>query len=209
MPVPPGSNLRIGTSGWNYPAGRGTWNGVFYPIPRARWKGFDELSFYAEHFDTVEVNSTFYGQPRSAVCRKWADRTPTGFEFTNGKLTGINSIPAIFNPSTPYETVHMILACYVACGFGVAAVYATSMLRGKRDDYRKHLLCATRYHGALGIAGGASVWTERVAEYRQAFEIQIVLADAFVGFAGAAGAKHDIAADMCDRSATGSRPKQD
>jgi uncharacterized protein YecE (DUF72 family) len=82
MPVPPGSNLRIGTSGWNYPAGRGTWNGVFYPIPRARWKGFDELSFYAEHFDTVEVNSTFYGQPRSEVSRKWADRTPKGFEFS-------------------------------------------------------------------------------------------------------------------------------
>ena len=82
MPVPPGSNLRIGTCGWNYPTGRGTWNGVFYPVPRARRKGFDELSFYAEHFDTVEVNSTFYGQPRSAVCRKWADRTPKGFEFS-------------------------------------------------------------------------------------------------------------------------------
>jgi cytochrome bd ubiquinol oxidase subunit I len=63
--------------------------------------------------------------------------TPTGFEFTNGQLTGINSIQAIFNPSTPYQTVHMILACYVTCGFGVAAVYATSMLRGKRDDYRR------------------------------------------------------------------------
>ena len=82
MPVSPGSNLRIGTCGWNYPSGRGTWNGVFYPVPRARWKGFDELSFYAEHFDTVEVNSTFYGQPRSEVCRKWADRTPGGFEFS-------------------------------------------------------------------------------------------------------------------------------
>src|SRR3984893_2036392 len=82
MPVSPGSNLRIGTCGWNYPAGRGTWNGVFYPVPRARRKGFDELSFYAEHFDTVEVNSTFYGQPRSEVCRKWADRTPKGFEFS-------------------------------------------------------------------------------------------------------------------------------
>jgi uncharacterized protein YecE (DUF72 family) len=82
MPVPPGSNLRIGTCGWNYPTGRGTWNGVFYPVPRARWKGFDELSFYAEHFDTVEVNSTFYGQPRPEVCRKWADRTPKDFEFS-------------------------------------------------------------------------------------------------------------------------------
>ena len=73
--------------------------------------------------------------------------TPTGFEFTNGHLTGIDSIRAIFNPSTPYQTVHMILACYVACGFGVAAVYATSMLRGKRDDYRRKGLL-------LGLAMG-------------------------------------------------------
>ena len=76
------SPLRIGTSGWNYPAGRGTWNGVFYPPAKGRRKDFDELSFYAEHFDTVEVNSTFYGQPRAAVTRAWADRTPSGFEFS-------------------------------------------------------------------------------------------------------------------------------
>ena len=76
------SNVRIGTSGWNYPTGRGTWNGVFYPLPRRRPKGFDELSYYAEHFDTVEVNSTFYGQPRADVCRRWASRTPPGFEFS-------------------------------------------------------------------------------------------------------------------------------
>jgi uncharacterized protein YecE (DUF72 family) len=76
------SNLRIGTSGWNYPSGKGTWNGVFYPPSRGRPKGFDELAFYAEHFDTVEVNSTFYGQPRPEVSRGWAQRTPPGFEFS-------------------------------------------------------------------------------------------------------------------------------
>ena len=75
-------NLRIGTSGWNYPTGQGTWNGIFYPPSRGRHKGFDELSFYAEHFDTVEVNATFYGQPRADVCRAWADRTPRAFEFS-------------------------------------------------------------------------------------------------------------------------------
>src|SRR5713101_5626262 len=75
-------DLRIGTSGWNYPTGRGTWNGVFYPPVRGRAKGFDELSFYAEHFNTVEVNSTFYGQPRVEVCREWAARTPPAFEFS-------------------------------------------------------------------------------------------------------------------------------
>src|SRR3954470_15963712 len=76
------SNLRVGTSGWNYPSGKGTWNGIFYPPSRGRAKNFDELSFYAEHFDTVEVNSTFYGQPRAEVTRAWAERTPPGFEFS-------------------------------------------------------------------------------------------------------------------------------
>lgn len=63
--------------------------------------------------------------------------TPTGFEVSHGRIVGIDSIAAIFNPSTPYETVHMILACYVAVGFGVAMVYAISMLRGNRDAYRR------------------------------------------------------------------------
>src|SRR5205085_4067533 len=76
------SNLRIGKSGWNYPSGKGTWNGIFYPPARRRPAGFDELSFYAEHFNTVEVNSTFYGQPRPEVSRAWAERTPDGFEFS-------------------------------------------------------------------------------------------------------------------------------
>ena len=78
----PSAELRIGTSGWNYPSGKGTWNGVFYPPSRGRAKGFDELSFYAGYFNTVEVNSTFYGQPRPEVSRAWAERTPAGFEFS-------------------------------------------------------------------------------------------------------------------------------
>ena len=76
------SDIRIGTSGWNYPSGAGTWNGIFYPPTRRRPKGFDELAFYAEHFNTVEVNSTFYGQPRPDVTRAWAGRTPQQFEFS-------------------------------------------------------------------------------------------------------------------------------
>jgi uncharacterized protein YecE (DUF72 family) len=76
------NSVRIGTSGWNYPSGRGTWNGLFYPRSRGRAKAFDELSYYAEHFDTVEVNSTFYGQPRSDVTRGWVERTPADFEFS-------------------------------------------------------------------------------------------------------------------------------
>ena len=77
--------LRIGTSGWNYPSGPGSWNGVFYPPRTGRRKGvpaFDELAYYSAHFDTVEVNSSFYGTPRPDVTKGWAQRTPDGFEFS-------------------------------------------------------------------------------------------------------------------------------
>jgi uncharacterized protein YecE (DUF72 family) len=79
-----GGLIRIGTSGWNYPTGKGTWNGIFYP-KKSRGRGapkFDELAFYAEHFDTVEINSTFYGVPSIPTTRGWAERTPSGFEFS-------------------------------------------------------------------------------------------------------------------------------
>jgi uncharacterized protein YecE (DUF72 family) len=70
----------VGTSGWSYPGGRGTWNGLFYPKPRPR--GFDELAYYAEHFDTVEVNSTFYRAPDPVTTREWLRRTPPAFVFS-------------------------------------------------------------------------------------------------------------------------------
>ena len=71
--------MRIGTSGWHYP-GAGGWNGLFYPKPRPR--GFDELAFYGRQFDTVEINSTFYGQPRPEIAGAWAAKTPAGFRFS-------------------------------------------------------------------------------------------------------------------------------
>jgi uncharacterized protein YecE (DUF72 family) len=81
----PGS-VRIGTSGWSYPSGKGTWKGVFYPSTgRSRGRGagrFDELAFYAEHFDTVEINSSFYRVPTPDTTKDWARRTPRDFEFS-------------------------------------------------------------------------------------------------------------------------------
>ena len=92
--------MRIGTSGWNYPAGHGTWNGIFYPFPEDRQRGFDELAFYAERFNVVEVNSTFYGQPRANVSLGWARRTPAGFEFTV-KLYQKFTHPGMTSDQTP------------------------------------------------------------------------------------------------------------
>jgi uncharacterized protein YecE (DUF72 family) len=75
--------ILIGTSGWSYPAGAGTWNGIFYPPRGARgFKAGDELKYYAEHFDTVEVNSTFYRPPDASLARRWVQQTPPAFEFS-------------------------------------------------------------------------------------------------------------------------------
>jgi uncharacterized protein YecE (DUF72 family) len=73
--------VRIGTSGWSYPSGPGTWNGVFYPARRSGARGTGELAYYAEHFDTVEVNSSFYRLPDPVVTRRWAAHTPPRFDF--------------------------------------------------------------------------------------------------------------------------------
>ena len=66
--------LWIGTSGWQYRH----WRGKLYAegLPTDRW--FDR---YAEAFDTVELNVTFYRQPRPAVFEGWARRAPDGFLF--------------------------------------------------------------------------------------------------------------------------------
>jgi uncharacterized protein YecE (DUF72 family) len=73
-------SIHIGTAGWNYPTGRGTWSGIFYPSRRG--KGFDELAYYAEHFETVEVNSTFYRAPEPDLSLGWLRRTPASFLFS-------------------------------------------------------------------------------------------------------------------------------
>jgi uncharacterized protein YecE (DUF72 family) len=66
--------LWIGTSGWQYRH----WRGKLYPhgLPTEGW--FDR---YAEAFDTVELNVTFYRQPRPAVFEGWARRAPGDFLF--------------------------------------------------------------------------------------------------------------------------------
>ena len=97
------TTLRIGTSGWNYPSGKGTWNGVFYPEKATAPKRFDELAFYAARFNTVEVNSTFYGQPRASVSHNWVKRTPPGFEFAV-KLYQKFTHPKLMADKTPVSS---------------------------------------------------------------------------------------------------------
>ena len=64
----------IGTSGWHYDH----WAGPFYPpgVERKRW-----LDFYAQHFQTAEINNTFYQLPTERAVDDWRRQTPSGFVF--------------------------------------------------------------------------------------------------------------------------------
>ncbi len=65
----------IGTSGYSYPH----WSdGIFYPegLSQQRW-----LEYYAEKFNTVELNVTFYRLPKESVFKNWYSRTPEDFSF--------------------------------------------------------------------------------------------------------------------------------
>jgi uncharacterized protein YecE (DUF72 family) len=70
------AKIYIGTSGWSYPTGEGTWNGNLYP-PGTR----NELEYYSRFFNTVEVNSSFYRPPNPVYVANWVKKTPPGFLF--------------------------------------------------------------------------------------------------------------------------------
>jgi uncharacterized protein YecE (DUF72 family) len=66
--------VRIGCSGWIYPH----WRGLFYPetLPVKRW-----FAFYAETFDTVEINNSFYRLPKAETFDAWREQAPQGFRY--------------------------------------------------------------------------------------------------------------------------------
>ncbi|MCG8468227.1 MAG: DUF72 domain-containing protein [Gemmatimonadetes bacterium] len=64
----------VGTSGYSYPA----WKGTFYPedLPNKQM-----LTYYGSQLPAVEINNTFYRMPRASVLEAWAESVPDGFRF--------------------------------------------------------------------------------------------------------------------------------
>src|SRR5947209_1676905 len=62
---------------------------------------------------------------------------PRGFTLRHGHVTHVDVLAAMFNPAWATETAHMVFGAYLATTFGVAAVYAVGMLRGRRDAYHR------------------------------------------------------------------------
>jgi len=88
--------VRIGTSGWEY----AHWRGSFYPddLPRERW-----LDFYADRFDTVELNASFYLLPAPRTFDGWARRVPSGFTFAVKASRYLTHVRRLRDPQEPLE----------------------------------------------------------------------------------------------------------
>lgn len=73
-PPPPAASWRIGTIGFSYP----DWSGPFYPeyLKQADW-----LEYYSRHYDTVELDTTFYAIPPIERVERWAAAVPANFRF--------------------------------------------------------------------------------------------------------------------------------
>lgn len=65
----------VGTSGWNY----WHWRGRFYPqfLSNKEW-----FSYYAQEFNTVEINYSFYHWPQEKTMEKWYQQAPVGFRYS-------------------------------------------------------------------------------------------------------------------------------
>jgi uncharacterized protein YecE (DUF72 family) len=88
--------VRAGTSGFSYKE----WKGNFYP---EKMKEADMLPYYAERFDTVELNNTFYRLPNESTLQQWAARVPEGFRFSlkaSRIITHIRRLKEVAEPVT-------------------------------------------------------------------------------------------------------------
>jgi cytochrome d ubiquinol oxidase subunit I len=95
---------------------------------------------------------------------------PAGFRLdSSGAVVDPDPWAAMMNPATPVQTTHMILAAFMVAGFGVAAVYATGWLRGRRDRYHRlgFLVPFTLAAVVTPVQIGVGDWAARFLADRQ------------------------------------------
>ena len=89
--------FRVGTSGWSYPH----WRGRFYP---ADLKSREYLAFFARHFDTVELNASFYRLPSEESLGNWRRAVPRDFRFSIKASRYITHVKRLADPEEPLRT---------------------------------------------------------------------------------------------------------
>jgi uncharacterized protein YecE (DUF72 family) len=118
----------VGCSGWNYRA----WRGELYPagLPAARW-----LERYAEIFDTVEVNATFYRLVAASAVERWIQQTPPSFQFAVKASRYLTHVRRLADIGAGVERFYQRIAPLSAAG-RLACVLWQLPENFRRDDAR-------------------------------------------------------------------------
>ncbi|HLZ68317.1 MAG TPA: DUF72 domain-containing protein [Dehalococcoidia bacterium] len=117
------TEYRIGTQGWSYQ----DWVGPFYPAgtPSSDW-----LEVYAQRFDTVELDTTFYRAPSPALVRGWDAKTPDGFLFAAKLPRAITHDAMLENPA---DELHHFLRSVEPLGAKLGPILAQLPPQFHRD----------------------------------------------------------------------------
>ncbi|GAB3914267.1 DUF72 domain-containing protein [Larkinella knui] len=97
-------SIHIGTSGWSYDH----WQDVLYPFHTAV---HDRLDYYVQHFQTVELNSSFYRWPKVSTFTGWRNRLPEGFRLTVKAPRGLTHGKKLYGPE---QWIERIQTCWHA-----------------------------------------------------------------------------------------------
>jgi uncharacterized protein YecE (DUF72 family) len=93
--------ILIGTSGWHYKH----WLGVFYP---AGTRASEMFQFYARHFNTVEINNSFYRLPLATTFDVWRDSSPEGFCYAVKASRFITHMKKLKDPESSSEKFFLV-----------------------------------------------------------------------------------------------------
>lgn len=88
--------IYIGTSGWSYK----DWKEIYYP---SKMKPAEWLSFYAQEFDTTEINASFYRLPTEKTVINWVNKVPEGFKFCPKMNKYLTHLKKLTEPEEPLE----------------------------------------------------------------------------------------------------------
>src|SRR5438552_19044065 len=91
--------VRVGCSGWSYPH----WRGRFYP---EKLPAREHFAFYARHFDTVELNNSFYRQPPPERFDAWREQAPAGILFA---VKGSRYVSHIKRLAAEQKSIDMVI----------------------------------------------------------------------------------------------------
>ena len=118
--------LHIGTSGWSY----NHWRNVLYPpgLPNRRW-----LETYAEQFNTVEYNGSFYRWPREEAFAAYRERLPENYQFSVKAPRGLTHARKLREPG---EWIGRISRCWKELGPKAGVLIVQLPPDMERDDAR-------------------------------------------------------------------------